>query len=203
MDKFLVIDGNSLLNRAYYAFGGRGEVGELSFGGMPTNAVYGFLNMFIKAATDLKVKYVCVAFDVRQPTFRHQMFKAYKANRHKMPEDLAVQFNQLKDILKTMQVKIYECPGYEADDIIGTIANQVKDVQVINLTADRDGLQLVAPNVELHLTKTGVTNLDVWTVARIQKEYGLTPCQLIDVKALMGDKSDNIPGATVPTKNNT
>ncbi len=196
MDKFLVIDGNSLLNRAYYAFGGRGDVGELSFGGIPTNAVYGFLNMFIKAATDLKVKYVCVAFDMRQPTFRHQMFQGYKANRHKMPEDLAVQFDQLKDILKTMQVKIYQCPGYEADDIIGTIARQAKNVNVINLTADRDGLQLVAPNVELHLTKTGVTNLDVWTVDRIQKEYGLSPRQLIDVKALMGDKSDNIPGAT-------
>lgn len=195
MDKFLVIDGNSLLNRAYYAFGGRGEVGELSFGGMPTNAVYGFLNMFIKAATDLKVKYVCVAFDLRQPTFRHLMYHDYKANRHKMPDDLAVQFNQLKDILQTMKIKIYECPGYEADDIIGTIANKVKDVTVINLTADRDGLQLVAPNVELHLTKTGVTNLDVWTVERIEKEYGLTPQQLIDVKALMGDKSDNIPGA--------
>ncbi len=195
MDKFLVIDGNSLLNRAYYAFGGRGEVGELSFGGMPTNAVYGFLNMFIKAATDLKVKYVCVAFDMRQPTFRHQMFDGYKANRHKMPDDLAVQFDQLKEILKTMQVKIYQCAGYEADDIIGTIAGQAKNVTVVNLTADRDGLQLVAPNVELHLTKTGVTNLDVWTVERIQKEYGLLPKQLIDVKALMGDKSDNIPGA--------
>ncbi len=197
MDKFLVIDGNSLLNRAYYAFGGRGEVGELSFGGMPTNAVYGFLNMFIKAATDLKVKYICVAFDMRQPTFRHQMFKGYKANRHKMPDDLAVQFDQLKDILQTMQVKIYQCAGYEADDIIGTIAGKVKDkeITVVNLTADRDGLQLVAPNVELHLTKTGVTNLDVWTVERIQKEYGLSPRQLIDVKALMGDKSDNIPGA--------
>ncbi len=195
MDKFLVIDGNSLLNRAYYAFGGRGEVGELSFGGMPTNAVYGFLNMFIKAATDLKVNYVCVAFDMRQPTFRHQMYQGYKANRHKMPDDLAVQFDQLKDILQTMQVKIYQCAGYEADDIIGTIAGKAKDVTVINLTADRDGLQLVAPNVELHLTKTGVTNLDVWTVERIQKEYGLTPRQLIDVKALMGDKSDNIPGA--------
>ena len=192
----MVIDGNSLLNRAYYAFGGRGEIGELSFGGMPTNAVYGFLNMFIKAATDLKVKYVCVAFDMRQPTFRHQMFKGYKANRHKMPDDLAVQFDQLKDILKTMQVKIYQCAGYEADDIIGTIARKAaQDVTVINLTADRDGLQLVAPNVELHLTKTGVTNLDVWTVERIKQEYGLTPRQLIDVKALMGDKSDNIPGA--------
>ena len=190
-----MIDGNSLLNRAYYAFGGRGEIGELSFGGMPTNAVYGFLNMFIKAATDLKVKYVCVAFDMRQPTFRHQMFKEYKANRHKMPDDLAVQFDQLKDILQTMKVKIYQYAGYEADDIIGTIAGKVKGVTVINLTADRDGLQLVAPNVELHLTKTGVTNLDVWTVERILKEYGLTPRQLIDVKALMGDKSDNIPGA--------
>ena len=195
MDKFLVIDGNSLLNRAYYAFGGRGEVGELSFGGMPTNAVYGFLNMMIRAATDLQVTHICVAFDMRTKTFRHQMYAGYKANRHKMPDDLALQFDQLKDILRTMQIKIYQCEGYEADDIIGTIAKKVTDLTVINLTADRDGLQLVSPNVELHLTKTGVTNLDVWTVERIKKEYGVTPQQMIDVKALMGDKSDNIPGA--------
>lgn len=195
MDKFLVIDGNSLLNRAYYAFGGRGEVGELSFGGMPTNAVYGFLNMFIRAATDLHVQYVCVAFDLRAKTFRHKMYQDYKANRHKMPDDLAVQFDQLKDILQTMRVKIYQCESYEGDDIIGTISKKADNVQIINLTADRDALQIVAPNVELHLTKTGVTNLDVWTVERIQQEYGITPSQLIDVKALMGDKSDNIPGA--------
>ncbi len=196
MEKILVIDGNSLLNRAYYAFGGRGEVGELSFGGVPTNAVYGFLNMFIKAATDLKVKYVCVAFDMRQPTFRHRMYQGYKANRHKMPDDLAMQFDQLKDILNAMKVKVFQCAGYEADDIIGTIAQKVdKDITVINLTADRDGMQLVAPNVELHLTKTGVTKLDVWTLERVIEEYGLLPQQLIDVKALMGDKSDNIPGA--------
>ena len=194
MKRILVIDGNSLLNRAYYAFGGRGEIGELSFGGMPTNAVYGFLNMFIKAATDLKVSHVCVAFDLRAKTFRHHMYAAYKANRHKMPDDLAVQFEQLKDILRTMQIKIYQCEGYEGDDIIGTIARQAQGVEIINLTADRDALQLVAPHVELHLTKTGVTNLDVWTVERIQKEYGLEPKQLIDVKALMGDASDNIPG---------
>lgn len=195
MDKLLVIDGNSLLNRAYYAFGGRGEVGELSFGGLLTNAVYGFLNMFIKAATDLHITHVCVAFDMRAKTFRHKMYQDYKANRHKMPDELAMQLDQLKEILHTMQVKIYQCEGYEADDIIGTISRKVGDIPVINLTADRDGLQLVAPNVELHLTKTGVTNLDVWTVARIKQEFGLTPQQLIDVKALMGDKSDNIPGA--------
>lgn len=195
MDKFLVIDGNSLLNRAYYAFGGRGEIGELSFGGMPTNAVYGFLNMMIRAATDLQVSHICVAFDMRAKTFRHQMFAGYKANRHKMPEDLALQFDQLKDILHTMQIKIYQCEGYEGDDIVGTIAKRVTDLTVINLTADRDGLQLVSPNVELHLTKTGVTNLDVWTENRVKKVYGVTPKQMIDVKALMGDKSDNIPGA--------
>jgi 5'-3' exonuclease len=198
MSKFLVVDGNSLLNRAYYAFGGRGEVGELSFGGTPTNAVYGFLNMFIKAVTDLKADFACVAFDVRAKTFRHKMFAQYKANRHKMPDDLAMQLDTLKDILRTMKVKIYECEGYEADDIIGTVSAVTEKnggAFVVNLTADRDGLQLVSGNTELHLTKTGVTNLDVWTVGRVKQEFGIEPRQLIDVKALMGDKSDNIPGA--------
>jgi DNA polymerase I-like protein with 3'-5' exonuclease and polymerase domains len=196
MDNLILVDGNSLINRAYYAFGGRGEAGELSFGGMPTNAVYGFLNMFIKAVTDLKSKYAAVAFDVRAKTFRHKMFTQYKAGRHKTPDDLITQIISLKSLLKTMNVKIYECEGYEADDIIGTVSKQAGNkIKTIILSADRDGLQLVTDNCELHLTKTGVTNTDIWNEARIQKEFGIAPRQLIDVKALMGDKSDNIPGA--------
>ncbi|MDR1917900.1 MAG: hypothetical protein LBQ05_02845, partial [Christensenellaceae bacterium] len=195
MKKLLIVDGNSLINRAYYAFGGRGEVGELSFGGMPTNAVYGFLNMFIKCATDLKVDYAVVAFDMRAKTFRHKMFDGYKATRHKMPDDLAVQMDALKHILAIMKIKMYGIEGYEADDILGTIARKAdNDTQCIILSADRDGLQLVNKNTQLHLTKTGVTNLDVWDEERIIKEYGVMPKQLIDVKALMGDKSDNILG---------
>jgi DNA polymerase-1 len=196
MERLLIVDGNSLINRAYYAFGGRGQAGELSYGGVPTNAVYGFLNMFVKAAVDLEVKYTCVAFDVRAKTFRHEMFGKYKANRRPMPDDLAAQLEELKNILRVMKVKIFEFAGYEADDVIGTISRICeKDIICIQLTADRDGLQLVSENTMLYLTKTGVSNLDVWTKERIKKEYGLEPKQLIDVKALMGDQSDNIPGA--------
>ena len=189
------MDGNSLINRAYYAFGGRGDVGELSFGGQPTNAVYGFLNMFVRAATDLGVDFVTVAFDMRAKTFRHKLFPGYKANRHKMPDDLAVQFDVLKRILTAMKVKQFGIEGFEADDILGTITKKVgNDTQVVILSADRDGLQLVGGNTELHLTKTGVTNLDVWNAERVKSEYGVSPRQLIDVKALMGDPSDNIIG---------
>jgi DNA polymerase I-like protein with 3'-5' exonuclease and polymerase domains/5'-3' exonuclease len=193
--KLLIVDGNSLINRAYYAFGGRGEVGELSFGGMPTNAVYGFLNMFIKCATEIKADYTVVAFDMRAKTFRHKISLDYKATRHKMPDDLAVQIDALKHILAVMKVKMYGVEGYEADDILGTITKKTDaDTQCIILSADRDGLQLVNGNTELHLTKTGVTNLDIWDEERIINEYGIMPKQLIDVKALMGDKSDNILG---------
>ena len=191
MDKLLLIDGNSLINRAYYAFGGGGA---LTWNGNPTNATYGFLNMFFKAVGDIKPKYIAVAFDMRAKTFRHKMYTEYKAHRKGMPEDLAVQFADLKDLLKTMGVTILECEGYEADDIIGTLSKTCTHPTVI-LSADRDGLQLVDNCTELHLTKTGVTNLDVWNEGRINTEYNLTPAQLIDLKALVGDKSDNIPGA--------
>lgn len=191
MDKLLLIDGNSLINRAYYAFG---TGGGISWNGNPTNATYGFLNMFFKAIGDIKPKYVAVAFDMRAKTFRHKMYTEYKATRKGMPDDLAVQFADLKELLKTMGVTILECEGYEADDIIGTLSKNCTH-QTIVLSADRDGLQLIDNCTEVHLTKTGVTNLDVWDVARVKTEYGLTPEQLIDLKALVGDKSDNIPGA--------
>ena len=191
MDKLLLIDGNSLINRAYYAFGGGGA---LSHNGNSTNATYGFLNMFFKAVGDIKPKYIAVAFDMRAKTFRHKMYTEYKATRKGMPDDLAAQFDDLKGLLKTMGVTILECEGYEADDIIGTLSKASKHKAII-LSADRDGLQLVDDCTELHLTKTGVTNLDVWSEDRIKTEYGLTPEQLIDLKALIGDKSDNVPGA--------
>jgi len=190
-DKLLLIDGNSLINRAYYAFGSGGGI---TWNGNPTNATYGFLNMFIKAVGDIKPKYIAVAFDVRAKTFRHKMYTEYKATRKGMPDDLAVQLADLKQLLETMGVTILECEGYEADDIIGTLAKACVQPTII-LSADRDGLQLVDDCTEVHLTKTGVTNLDVWDVQRLKTEYGLTPDQLIDLKALVGDKSDNIPGA--------
>lgn len=187
-----MIDGNSLINRAYYAFG---TSGGITWNGNPTNATYGFLNMFFKAVGDIKPKYIAVAFDVRAKTFRHKMYTEYKATRKGMPDDLAVQFVDLKELLKTMGVTILECEGYEADDIIGTLSKACTHPTII-LSADRDGLQLIDDCAEVHLTKTGVTNLEIWDVARVKAEYGLTPEQLIDLKALVGDKSDNIPGAT-------
>jgi len=191
VDKLLLIDGNSLINRAYYAFGGGGA---LTWNGSPTNATYGFLNMFFKAVADSKPKNVAVAFDMRAKTFRHKMYNEYKATRKGMPDDLAVQFEDLKKLLKIMGVTILECEGFEADDIIGTLSKACTHPTVI-LSADRDGLQLIDDCTEVHLTKTGVTNLEVWDTEKVVSEYGLTPAQLIDLKALQGDKSDNIPGA--------
>ena len=191
VNKLLLIDGNSLINRAYYAFG---TGGGISYGGNPTNATYGFMNMFLRAIGDIKPDMVAVAFDVRAKTFRHKMYDGYKATRKGMPDDLAVQLDDLKKLLQAMGVAILQCEGYEADDIIGTIAKNTAN-DVVILSADRDGLQLVCDRVALYLTKTGVTNLDIWTGERVFREYGITPAQLIDVKALMGDKSDNIPGA--------
>jgi DNA polymerase-1 len=190
--KLLLIDGNSLLNRAYYAFGGGGA---LSSDTIPTNATFGFLNMFMRAVSDIHPDKVAVAFDVRAKTFRHKMYIDYKATRKGMPDDLAVQLEDLKKLLTIMNIAILESPGYEADDIIGTVSAS-NQYQTIILSADRDGLQLISENTQLHLTKTGVTNLDIWTPKRLMQEHGLTPVQLIDVKALMGDSSDNIPGAT-------
>jgi DNA polymerase-1 len=151
--------------------------------------------MFVRAATDLQADFAAVAFDMRAKTFRHKLFPQYKANRHKMPDDLAVQFDALKHILAVMKIKQFGVEGYEADDILGTITRRAgKDTQCIILSADRDGLQLVNSSTELYLTKTGVTNLDIWNAERIRQEYGVNPRQLIDVKALMGDQSDNIIG---------
>lgn len=193
MSKLLLIDGNSLLNRAYYAFGVKsGE--KLSFNGQPTNATYGFLNMLFRGVADIKPSHVAVAFDVREKTFRHKLSVDYKAHRKGMPDDLAAQLEDLKIVLQVMGVKVFELPGWEADDIIGAIAEE-SPAQTIILTADRDALQLVSHKTELHLTKTGVTKLDIWTHERVQAEFGLDPENLIDLKALAGDKSDNIPGA--------
>jgi len=198
--KLLLIDGNSLINRAYYAFGTSysGNTG-LSWNGYPTNATYGFLNMLFKAVADIEPTQIAIAFDVRAKTFRHKMYDGYKCTRKSMPDDLACQLADLKELLRIMDIAYLESEGFEADDIIGSLCKNSPDktgaYKSIILSADRDGLQLVDEHTELHLTKTGVTNLEVWDTARIRREYDLTPKQLIDLKSLMGDKSDCIPGA--------
>ena len=190
MNKLLLIDGNSLLNRAYYAFGGNRL---LTHNDMPTNATYGFMNMMIRAIVDLNPSHIAVAFDVKGKTFRHEMSGEYKATRKPTPQDLVVQIRDTKELLQSMNIMTLEKQGFEADDIIGTISKAFGG-EVIILTGDKDAFQLVSPTTQVHLTKTGVTNTEVYTEERLQAEFGLTPQGMIDLKALMGDQSDNIPG---------
>lgn len=188
MEKLVLIDGNSLINRAFYA------MPVLSTKeGIVTNAVYGFMNMFFKMLSDVKPTYVAVAFDVKAPTFRHKLFPDYKGTRKPMPDDLRPQIPLLKEVLKEMGVTVIEKPGSEADDIIGTIAKHT-DIQTLIFTGDKDSFQLVDEQTEVHFTKRGITDVDIFTHENFKEKTGLIPKQIIDLKALMGDASDNIPG---------
>ncbi len=188
MDSFILIDGNSLINRAFYALPPLNNAD-----GVPTQAVYGFVNMLVKAIGDFKPKYLAVAFDLPEPTFRHLKYDGYKAKRKKMPDELGVQIPLLKELLAIMGIKILEKPGYEADDIIGTMAKRSK-VRTYVLTGDRDSLQLIDDTTSVVLTKRGITETLILDEEGLKKEYGLTPSQVIDFKSLAGDTSDNIPG---------
>ena len=188
MDNFIIIDGNSLINRAFYALPPLNNTD-----GIPTQAVYGFVNMLVKAIEDYKPKYLAVAFDLPQPTFRHNRFDGYKAKRKKMPEELAVQLPLLKELLAIMGIKILEKPGYEADDIIGTMAKR-NSVMTYVLTGDRDSLQLIDDTTTVVLTKRGITETQKLDEKELLASFSLTPSQVIDYKALAGDSSDNIPG---------
>ncbi len=188
MEKLVLIDGNSLINRAFYA------MPPLSTkDGVPTNAVYGFMNMFFKILSDINPEYLCVAFDLKAPTFRHQLFSDYKGTRKPMPDDLRPQIPLLKDLLSLMNVKTMEKEGFEADDIIGTIAKSTS-VKTYIFTGDKDSLQLVDEETEVHFTKRGITDVDVYTIENFKEKTDLIPSQIIELKALMGDSSDNIPG---------
>ncbi len=190
MEKLVLIDGNSLINRAFYA------MPVLSTkDGTPTNAVYGFMNMFFKMLSDIKPKFVAVAFDLKAPTFRHKLFADYKGTRKPMPDDLRPQIPLLKELLKTMNVCVIEKEGSEADDIIGTIAKSTS-VKTYIFTGDKDSFQLVDDETEVHFTKRGITDVDVYTAENFTEKTGLVPDQIIELKALMGDPSDNIPGVS-------
>lgn len=191
MERLLILDSNSLLNRAFYA------IPELTTtDGIHTNAVYGFANMLFKMREELKPDYVVAAFDRKGPTFRHKEYKDYKAGRKKMPEELAEQFPLTKDLLNLLSITIYEMDGYEADDIIGSLAKYAEKngIEVYIVTGDRDALQLASDNINVVITKKGVTETAVYNYKTFMDEFGVTPTQFIDVKGLMGDKSDNIPG---------
>ena len=188
MEKLVLIDGNSLLNRAFYA-----TPVFTTKDGKPTNGVFGFVKLLLKIISDKAATHVAVAFDVHAPTFRHTMYDAYKAGRKPMPEDLAAQFPVLKEVLSLMNIRICEMAGHEADDIIGTLAKRFS-LQTYIYTGDRDAYQLVDESTTVCYTRKGVSDLLELTHENFKDEIGLTPSQIIDLKALMGDKSDNIPG---------
>lgn len=191
MERLLILDSNSLMNRAFYA------IPPLTNSeGIHTNAVYGFTNMLFKMKEEIKPDYIVAAFDRKAPTFRHKEYEDYKAGRKKMPPELGEQFPLVKELLKLFAVNIYEIDGFEADDIIGTLAKfaEEKGIEVFIVTGDRDALQLASDNIKVVITKKGVTETAVYNKEAFIEEFGVTPTQYIDVKGLMGDKSDNIPG---------
>ena len=193
--KLMILDGNSIINRAFYG------VRLLSTkDGVYTNAIYGFLNILERLRADEQPDALCVAFDLKAPTFRHKAYDGYKATRHPMPEELAMQMPLMKEVLGAMNIPIYECEGWEADDILGTageICAKAGDDCVI-VTGDRDSLQLVDERVTVKLvtTKAGQTITTNYTPDVFRAEYGFAPARLVDLKSLMGDSSDNIPGVS-------
>lgn len=188
--KTLLIDGNSILNRAFYG------IRPLSTkSGVPTNGVFGFMNILFRLLDEVKPDCACVAFDLKHPTFRHEMYSQYKAGRHETPEDLLAQFPVVKELLDVFGIQRRELPGYEADDIIGTLSAAWDDECYI-ATGDRDSFQLVSDSttVLLAATRGGASETIRYDIPKIREVYGVSPLQLRDVKGLMGDASDNIPG---------
>lgn len=193
MEKLLILDANSIVNRAFYA------VRPLTTKeGIHTNAIFGFLNILLKYKEEIAPDYIAAAFDLPAPTFRHKMYDGYKATRKKMPDELAEQMPILKEVLSAMNIPIFELEGYEADDIIGTFSRVCENAGLTCcvLTGDRDDLQLASDNTLIHLvtTRMGQTSTEVFSAEKVKEKYGVTPTEFIDLKAIMGDSSDNIPG---------
>ena len=188
----MLLDGYGLVYRGYFALPplttSRGDL---------VNGVFGFASIVLRGLQDLQPDYLAVSFDLPGPTFRHEQYADYKATRTKMPDDLRDQFPKVREVVKALRIPIYEMPGYEADDVIGTITQQLDprdDLETTIVTVDLDMLQLVTPRVRLMTTRSGVENTVMYDVARIDERYGLRPDQMIDYKALKGDPTDNIPG---------
>lgn len=194
MNRLVLIDGNAIAHRAYHALPPLHKTEE----GQLTNAVYGFFSMTLKIMSDLAPDHLIVCFDRPAPTFRKQMYVGYQATRPKMEDDLAGQFEIIRDVLKKVNICVFELDGYEADDLIGTLANQAykkdKENDVVILTGDRDLLQLVNHRVRILAPITGVTKMILFDSDKVKEKYGLNPEQIVDYKALVGDPSDNYPG---------
>jgi len=190
-EKLLILDGNSLMNRAFYAIPPMN-----TNSGLHTNAIYGFTTMLFKMIEEIKPDYIVSTFDVSRNTFRHKEYEDYKAGRRKMAEELREQFPLVKDMLRLFSINIYEEEGFEADDLIGTLSEYAKsrDIDVYIVTGDKDALQLCDDNVFVVITKKGISEKEIYDKARMISEFGVTPTEFVDVKGLMGDASDNIPG---------
>ena len=196
MDKFVLVDGNSIMNRAFYGIMGSRMLTTKD--GKYTNALYGFLAILFRLLEDVEPKYMAVAFDLKAPTARHKMYEGYKANRKGMPDELAEQMPMIKEILRAMNIDIVEMEGYEADDVLGTLScyGEKQGLDVIILSGDRDTFQLATNKVTIRIphTKAGKSETDEYNADKIKEKYGIEPKQLIEVKGLQGDTSDNIPG---------
>ncbi|MBQ9315104.1 MAG: DNA polymerase I [Clostridia bacterium] len=196
MKKLVAIDGNSIMNRAFYGIMNSKML--MTTDGIYTNAIFGFMTILLKLLNEEKPDYVCVAFDLKAPTFRHEKFKEYKGTRKGMPDELRMQMPIIKDILRAMNIQICEMEGYEADDIIGTLSKMAEKekIEALLLTGDRDYLQLVTDNVTVRIptTKMGNTESVDYTPSVVREKYGIDPVEFIQIKGLMGDSSDNIPG---------
>ncbi|MGI6731325.1 MAG: DNA polymerase I [Anaerovoracaceae bacterium] len=190
--KLIIIDGNSLINRAYYAM----PKPMITKNGLYTHGVYGFINMLNRMITDYSPDYMAIAFDKKAPTFRHLEYAEYKAGRKKMPPELAMQLPLLKEVLSAMKIKVLEMDGFEADDIIGTIAKRAEEnkLEPVIVTGDKDELQLASEMTKVVITKKGISQFELYDKEAMLEKYGFTPEQFIDYKGLMGDSSDNIPG---------
>jgi len=191
--KLLILDGNSVINRAYF-----GVKPLTTREGLYTHAIYGFLNILERMEKEEQPDAVCVAFDLHGPTFRHLKYDGYKATRHGMPEELAQQMPVMKQVLQAMNIPIYACQGWEADDVIGTVGRICSNNgwECVIVTGDRDSLQLIDENVNVKLviSRPGQTTATLYTQEKFREEYGFEPKKMVDLKSLMGDSSDNIPG---------
>ncbi|CEH32120.1 5'-3' exonuclease, SAM domain protein [Aneurinibacillus migulanus] len=191
--KIMLVDGMSLLFRGYYALANRGPM--YAKNGYPTNAIYGFMQYFFDAIGTFTPTHIICCWDMGAKTFRNEKFPDYKANRGEAPDDLLPQFELVKEMVEALGVPNIGVPGYEADDVIGSLSRTfAKEAQIIILTGDHDALQLIEENVHVAIMKKGLSNYKVYTLDVLHAEKGLSPIQMIDVKGLMGDASDNYPG---------
>ncbi|MCX6346378.1 MAG: hypothetical protein NTZ89_00280 [Actinobacteria bacterium] len=191
-NKLILIDGNNIAYRAFYAL----PQTIATSAGIMTNAVYGFTTMVLKLIEDNKPDYIITAFDSKAPTFRHELFKEYKAQRVKMPDELILQFPLIKEVLETLNIKCIEYDGFEADDIIASLVSKLEDdfVEILVVSGDKDILQLVGGNIKVMALKKGMTDTVTYDKEGVIEKLGVAPERIKDLLALMGDSSDNIPG---------